>query len=52
MELTKALRDAGDTTIDAHLTECILTQLLRGGEIVAQEGGRFARNPRAKGKVA
>ena len=48
IKLAGILRAKGDTTVDAQIVGAILTQMVRGGEVVAQEGDTYALNPRHK----
>lgn len=46
-QLAVALREAGDSTVDASLVLAILAQLERDGQVVRGEGDRWAKSPRA-----
>jgi hypothetical protein len=49
MRLSNMLFNQGDKSVDVHLVEAVLTQMLRAGEVVHQEGGDWAIAPRARG---
>jgi hypothetical protein len=52
MHITNHLREKGDSSIDVNLTESILLQMLRTGDLIRQEDGRWKLNPMVKGATA
>ena len=40
-DLLNLLREKGDGTIDLPTVEAILAQMVRGGEVIKQEGGKY-----------
>jgi hypothetical protein len=48
IRLAHVLREKGDENVDASLVEAICVQVARSGEILRQEGGTWALNPRHK----
>jgi hypothetical protein len=45
-ELLNAIREKGDVTIDLPTTEAILAQMVRGGELVKREDGKYGKGLR------
>lgn len=52
LKVCNKLREGGDTLVDAPLTELILLQLFKAGEVIRQEGGAFALNPSRRPTLA
>jgi hypothetical protein len=46
INLAVRIREQGDPTIDAQMAEAMLDSLVKTGEVVKQEGGRYALNSR------
>ena len=47
VKITNKLRDAGDSVLDAAATDAILHQMFKVGQVLRQEGGNWALNPKA-----
>ena len=45
-ELLNSIREKGDATIDLPTVEAILSQMVRGGDLVKQDGGKYGKGPR------